>query len=188
MTLINCVFILPMIVRYHVWSITLYLLWEQKMRINEFGNQLKNCLNVTKFIMIGKTIHHPHNIPEECGTGFIEKCSYGNWFNIVAGLRYMGLWINLPTTFHGLLGPQKNVTVNFTETVCKQTAILLVSSWYQWSKTASWVPKSPRHKMCYFFTKVVGSLRGYLGVRDVLFQYLWKHSIFDVMCLESPWT
>ncbi len=30
------------------------------------------------------------------------------------------------------------------------------------------------------------NLRGYLGVRDALFQYLWKHSISEVMCLESP--
>ncbi len=29
-------------------------------------------------------------------------------------------------------------------------------------------------------------LRGYLGVPDALFQYLWKHSIFEVMCFESP--
>ncbi len=29
-------------------------------------------------------------------------------------------------------------------------------------------------------------LRGYLGVGNALFQYLWKHAISEVMYLESP--
>ena len=32
------------------------------------------------------------------------------------------------------------------------------------------------------------SLRGHLGVRDALFHYLWKQSISEVICLESPYT
>ncbi len=30
-------------------------------------------------------------------------------------------------------------------------------------------------------------LRGYLGVRNALFQYPWKQPISKVMCLESPY-
>ncbi len=36
------------------------------------------------------------------------------------------------------------------------------------------------------FSQWTDLLRGHLGVRDALFQYLWKHSISEVMCLESP--
>ncbi len=56
---LNCVFLWPIVEIYHVWSITLYLSALMKeIRIHEFGIQFKNCLNVTKFIMIGKTIQY----------------------------------------------------------------------------------------------------------------------------------
>ena len=43
------------------------------------------------------------------------------------------------------------------------------------------------HQM-YFLRDSLVLLRGYLGVRDALIQYLWKQSIVEVMCFESPQT
>ncbi len=54
-----------------------------------------------------------------------SSCYY--WPAIVAlvySLSQKFRTFNLPTAFWGLLGPQKDVNVNFTKTVTKQTTIL----------------------------------------------------------------
>ena len=46
--------------------------------------------------MIGKTIHHtftsPQNIPKECGTGFIAKCSLGELIEFCVKAYPIACW------------------------------------------------------------------------------------------------
>ena len=72
---------------------------------------------------------------------------------------------NLPTAFWGLLGPSKNVKVNFTKK-CKQVKlqpaavkeIAIILIWLAWWKIASGVPKDTKCKMCQFLTEAAGRL------------------------------
>ncbi len=70
----------------------------------------------------GVKLTHDHDPCLFRGTQFGDKSHHDSDFDFSA-CKSTSLVINLPTAFWGLLGPRKDVTMDFIKTISKQVAI-----------------------------------------------------------------
>ncbi len=107
-----------------------------------FSSYSKNHL--TKSTWPGVRVSDPGSLRKVGSEKFFWRRVWSSSFIIL---------LNLPTAFWGLLGPRKDVMVDFIKTVSKQTAISLA-----WPEIALGSQKTPKSKMCYFFSEAIGRL------------------------------